>query len=149
MGKRHKAAEPLHGGDLGGGAGPGPFRRASRFRAVRTTASDGREFASKAEARRYEQLLLLERSGHIGSLTCHPIWNFEINGRPLRVPWGKGGEQRKARYTADFSYIDHATGGLVVEDVKGVLTPDAGLRIGLMDVCHGITVRLVTRSRRR
>lgn len=46
------------------------------------------------------------------------------------------------RYTADFRYAD-TRGVEHVVDVKGALTRDGKLRLGLMRVCHGIVVELV------
>jgi hypothetical protein len=108
----------------------------NKYRAQRTKAIDGREFAGKAEAMRYEQLRILERAGQIRDLRCQVIYHFPINGELLTV------NGRKARYTADFVFVETATGETVVEDSKGKMTNDALLRIGLMKAVHGINVRL-------
>jgi hypothetical protein len=73
---------------------------------------------------------------------CQPRWTFEINGRLL-----KSGT-RRAQYTADFSYVLASTGAVVVEDVKGMMTPDAQLRIGLMAAVHGIEIQLIRKTRK-
>lgn len=116
--------------------------RRSKFGAERATARDGRRFASKAERDRYEDLRALEAAGEIRGLTCQPAWHFPIDGTLLTI----GG--RKVRYTADFLYVDCRTGATVVEDVKGVMTRDAVLRIALMRAVHGIEVQLVKPRRR-
>lgn len=77
----------------------------------------------------------MQTSGEISELELQPRYHFTINGIPLRA--GK----QIARYTGDFRYRDKQ-GSLVVEDVKGVITRDVHLRLGLMLCCHGITVRL-------
>lgn len=82
---------------------PEPGKK-NKFSAIKTIASDGTKCDSKAEARRWENLLLMQRAGEISELQAHPAWNIEINGYHV------------TRYTADASYIDH--GILVVEDVK-------------------------------
>jgi hypothetical protein len=115
---------------------------ASKFRAVRSEASDGRQFASKAERNRYEVLLAWQKQGIIADLVCQPRWNFIRDGVPLMSG------QRKAVYTADFSYRRVPGGALIVEDVKGMMTPDARLRIGLMAWVHGIQVHLITKGKR-
>lgn len=75
----------------------------------------GRRYASKAEAKRGEELLLLERAGAISVLMFQPV--FE-----LAEAVSMDGRRKPAlRYIADFSYNDSA-GNLVVEDVKGVET---------------------------
>lgn len=77
---------------------------------------DGITFASKAEARRYAALVVLQRAGHIDHLTIQP--KFEVV--PSFVHNGKN--VRGIVYIADFSYIDRDTGRTVVEDVKGLAT---------------------------
>jgi len=87
----------------------------SKYRAKRTTV-DGVTFASQGEARRYQELRLLERAGEIQNLTTQP--SFEIH--PAFV--GSDGKRHRAiRYIADFRYQDR--GRDVVEDFKGVETP--------------------------
>lgn len=76
---------------------------------------DGHSFASKAEADRYGQLKWLERARDIKALSVHPVFFLVVNG----VTVGK--------FTADFMY--HEGGRKVVEDVKGMITPEASLRM--------------------
>lgn len=81
----------------------------TKFHAIPTEV-DGQRFASKAEARRYQELRFLELGGVISGLRCHPSYTL--------APMVKvGGETiRSIRYTADFAYIEN--GVEVVEDVK-------------------------------
>lgn len=80
---------------------------------------DGYRFDSKAEARRYQELLLLEAAGQIEELTVHPVYELQAAFR------GTDGKRHSAiRYEADFSYIEvidpnSVQGRLVAEDVKG------------------------------
>jgi len=46
------------------------------------------------------------------------------------------------RYFADFMYSDIKTGKIVVEDVKGVITPLFRVKQHLMKSVHGIDVRV-------
>ena len=56
--------------------------------------------------------------------------------------------KRDLHYTADFIYRDVQKGGVtVVEDVKGMMTRDAQVRIALMEWHHGIKVVLVRGKR--
>lgn len=140
MGIWRKAPDGLVPVRLGAGPGNGAAGGAARrnkFRAIPTVAADGRRFASKAEAYRYEQLLLLQRAGLIEALVCQPVFRLPVNGTDLKV-----GIQT-ARYTADFAYTDAATRERVIEDVKGMMTPDARLRIALAEHVHGFKVRIV------
>jgi hypothetical protein len=88
---------------------------------------DGYRFASKAEARRYRELRLMERAGEIGGLLVHPDFPLTVNG--VKV----------ATYVADFAYWDR--GRFVVEDVKGVRTPLYKLKVRMLAAERGIVVR--------
>lgn len=142
MGSRVSAAFRVPAHLLGDGAENGARPR-SKFGAVRCAAWDGKKFASKAERDRYHDLLRLKDAGVIADLECQVIYHFPINDRLLS--WNG----RRLRYTADFRYRDLERGGsVIVEDVKGVLLPDAMLRMALMKAVHNIDVQLVTKRRR-
>ncbi len=81
----------------------------SKYRAIRTTV-DGVTFASKAEAARYSELKLLERSGYITGLILQPRFPLIVDGKKI------------CSYVADFGYQDKSNRH-VIEDVKGVQTP--------------------------
>ena len=85
-----------------------------KYHAV-ATVIDGIRFASKAEARRYAELKLLEKAGKIAGLRCQP--KYEIHPA-FRV---RGEKHRAIHYVGDFEYIEN--GVCIVEDVKGVETP--------------------------
>lgn len=92
----------------------------SKYRAVKTVV-DNITFASKKEAKRYSELRLLERAGHISGLTLQPKYTLTVNG----VIVGK--------YTPDFLYHEHAKPNyskskLVVEEIKGFVVRDYPLR---------------------
>lgn len=80
------------------------------------TVVDGIRFDSRAEARRYRELKLLQQAGEIKDLELQPsfllIERFKCRGK----------NYRDTRYIADFAYIEVKTGLQVVEDVKGVET---------------------------
>ncbi|WP_227430432.1 DUF1064 domain-containing protein [Psychrobacter sp. I-STPA6b] len=93
---------------------------------------DGVKFDSKKEAKRYQDLKLLERSGGIKNLELQP--EFVIADAVVL-----DGRKRPARkYKADFSYM--RDGKLVVEDVKGIKTPMYRLKRHLVKLIHGIEV---------
>lgn len=99
---------------------------------------NGKRFASRREADRYDELRLMERAGLIGQLKCQVP--FEL------APGVKlDGDKRKrppVRYVADFTYVDHDA-GIVVEDTKGFDTPMSRLKRHLMATQRGIMVRIV------
>jgi hypothetical protein len=96
----------------------------SKYKAKRTEV-DGITFASQKEARRYQELKLLERAGEIMNLRLQVPYELQapriyvggIEGlKTPRLPAVLG------KYVADFTYHDRRT-GYVVEDVKGFKTP--------------------------
>lgn len=80
------------------------------------TIVDGIPFDSKKEAGRYQELKLLVRGGVIKDLELQPV--FEIIPKQKR----NGKTIKRAKYIADFKYIDTKRGITVVEDVKGFKT---------------------------
>jgi hypothetical protein len=90
------------------------LRRKNKFNA-KPTVVDNIRFASRAEARRYGELKLLEKAGEIHHLELQPRYDFTVNG--IYVGY----------YTADFKYL--ARNGLVVEDVKSRATMTEAYRI--------------------
>lgn len=95
---------------------------------------DGIRFHSKAEARRYSELRLLERAGEITGLKLQERFDMIIEGVLI------------CRYHADFSYSDRS-GQRIVEDVKGVLTAEFRLKSKLMKALHKIEIQLIRASR--
>lgn len=94
---------------------------------------DGIRFASKAEAKRYGQLKLLEMAGYIRDIVLQPKFPIEIKGKKV------------GSYAADFSYFDRITGKRTYEDVKGVKTPVYKLKKKLVEALYDITITEVTR----
>lgn len=77
---------------------------AHKFNA-RKAQVDGYTFDSKKEAKRYEQLRLMERAGDIRDLKVHQAFPLDVNGN------------RVCTFKPDFVYRNRH--GFVVEDVKG------------------------------
>ena len=89
--------------DLSGAAAPAPLAKGSQGKP--------KYGSQKAEARRYDELMVMLRGGIITDLRLQP--QFTLQESYLT----EGGERIRAiRYTADFSY--RFGGKLVVEDVK-------------------------------
>ncbi len=99
------------------------------------TVVDGITFDSKAEAKRYGELKLLERGKQIGDLRLQPKFTL----------FGKGGT-KICDYIADFQYVDlcQIEGVTVVEDVKGVRTPVYRLKAKLFRDNYGFEISEVT-----
>ena len=110
------------------------------------TVVNGIEFDSRKEAKRYGELLWLERAGTIKHLrrqvryTLIPahyetIKDFKT-GKPKRVC-----VERDCCYTADFVY--QKDGETVVEDTKGMRTSTYIIKRKLMLHVHGIKIHEV------
>ena len=81
----------------------------NKFKNTITTVNNIR-FDSKKEAKRYTELLTLERAGLIKDLRLQDKFQFTMNGEKL------------SSYYADFTYINTSTGEFIVEDVKSDVT---------------------------
>jgi hypothetical protein len=90
------------------------------------TVVDAMTFDSKAEARRYGELKLLEQAGVIRDLVCQPKYPIVVNGKKI------------CDYIGDFSYVEG--GKVTLEDVKGVRTPAYRLKRKLVYACYGIEI---------
>jgi hypothetical protein len=99
------------------------------------TVCGGITFDSMAEAKRYEYLSMLERSGHISGLTMQV--EFVLIPKLIKED---GRCERAVKYKADFVY-SNGTIGVIVEDVKGFITKDYIIKRKLMLEKHGITIR--------
>ena len=90
-------------------------------------------FASKKEANRYAELLMLERADKIGHLITQipfvVVPRQEVNGFI----------ERPVVYIADFQYVDR-DGFLHVEDTKGFRTRDYVIKRKLMLWVHKIRI---------
>jgi hypothetical protein len=103
----------------------------------RKTVIDGIVFDSKAEARRYCELSLMQKAGEISDLRLQvPFGLIETQRR------SDGKMERGVVYVADFTYRDR-NGQLVVEDVKGKRTAEYIIKRKLMLQVHHIEIREV------
>ena len=101
----------------------------SKYGAVKTEI-DGIMFDSKHEAKRYQELRLLEQAGEITNLRLQVP--FEL------IPKSKHG--MPIRYIADFTYNDQS-GQLIVEDAKVVKTPVYRLKRRIMAEIYNIEIK--------
>ena len=100
----------------------------NKYHALRTYSTlCGRYFSSQKEARRGEELALLEKAGGIVNLEYQP--KFILSTVP------------KITYTADFRYLEDNM--VVIEDVKGVLTRDTRTKIAWAKEKFGIEIELL------
>ncbi len=121
-------------------------RKSNKYVSKKVIA-DGITFDSKKEAHRYQELLLLERTGKIKNLqrqvkyTLIPA-QYEKVWKPRKKAYEKGKcLERECSYIADFVYIDIKTGEIVVEDTKGFKTKDYIIKRKLMLYTHDIKIK--------
>lgn len=111
---------------------------------------DGLMFDSKKEAKRYQELKTLERAGHITDLKrqvkyvlipaqYEPSDEVYVKGKDKGKPKKGRLIERECAYYADFVYSTKS-GELVVEDTKGMRTPDYIIKRKLMLYVHGIRI---------
>lgn len=91
-----------------------PFGRRSKFNAKKIEL-DGIPFDSKAEVKRYVELLEMDRTGVISALEVHPSYMLQEAFRSNRGEWC-----RAITYEGDFQY--QRDGMTYVEDVKAMRT---------------------------
>jgi hypothetical protein len=115
----------------------------NKYRNVKTIV-DGIKFDSKKEAKRYNELKLLEKCGKISGLKTQEVFNFVAewdfpDGVCKFLKYKSG---RDVTYRADFVYHDHERNCLVVEDVKSkaTMTPSFKIKWALMKHINGIEV---------
>lgn len=101
---------------------------------AKKTVVDGVKFDSKAESRRWQELVLLQRAGEISNLQRQVVYELapkiKYDGAARATP--------ALRMVVDFRY--HRDGVQVVEDCKGMVTEGARIKRHLMKSVHGITV---------
>lgn len=96
----------------------------------RPTIINGKWFASKKEAKRYQELCLLQKAGEISHLKIQVPFPIVICGEKI------------CKYIADFTY-QLPSGKLVVEDAKGFKTPIYKLKKKLMWIFLKIDIKEV------
>lgn len=116
--------------------------RGNKYHAIRTGTS-----ASRKEARRKQELELMQRAGKISDLRCQvPFELIPAQREPPTIgPRGgvKPGKliEHNCVYIADFVYVQD--GQTIVEDTKGFRTKDYVIKRKLMLKVFGIRIREV------
>lgn len=105
----------------------------SKYHATKTVI-DGITFDSKREAKRYQELKLMERAGAIRDLKRQVPYElipaFDVDGK----------HYRPTVYIADFTYTDAKTGEKIVEDCKGYRTDVYRLKAKLFAHKFGVAI---------
>ena len=99
----------------------------------------GLKFDSRWEAERWGQLKAMERAGVVTQLERQIKYELSIN------------DVKICDYVADFRDLLEEENGLsklVIEDAKGILTPEFKLKKKMMKAIHGIDIHLSYKSKR-
>jgi hypothetical protein len=120
----------------------GPSRKRSKYGAVPTTV-DGITFHSAKEARRYQELKLLEKAGKIWDLQLQPRFPLLVESTTgyLAGAFRTPAARRIGEYRGDFKYSDRRTTPYVVEDVKGFKTPLYRWKKKHVEAQYGIVIK--------
>lgn len=103
---------------------------------ARKTYIDNIKFDSKKEAKRYLELRDKLAKKEIEQLRLQVKYDL----LPKQVDEKGKCLERKCTYRADFVYIDKKTGKEVVEDCKGMKTPEYKLKKKMMLFFYGIRI---------
>lgn len=121
----------------------------NKYQAIKTCVN-GIEFDSRKEARRYQELLLLQRAGAILNLRRQVKYILIPAQYEFYERYGKKGQklkpgrrllEKECAYIADFVYEEN--GKEVVEDTKGIKTKDYIIKRKMMLFMHGIRIKEV------
>ena len=125
----------------------GNYYKSNKYGNAKVTV-EGITFDSKREARRYLDLLLLEKAGDISDLQRQVKYVLIPAQREPDIIGPKCGRkpgkllEHEVSYVADVVYKDK-DGNQIVEDTKGFKTKDYELKRKMMLYFHGIRIREV------
>lgn len=123
-------------------------KKNSKYRAKKTTL-DGIQFDSKKEALRWAKLKVLEEAGEIHDLQRQVKFVLIPAQREANTVGARGGTikgkliEREVAYYADFVYYIKGSDKPIVEDTKGVRTPEYIIKRKLMLQVHGVRIKEV------
>ena len=124
------------------------FPRGNKYQNHKVTV-DGITFDSKREASRWLELKILEKAGKISNLQRQKKFVLIPAQYEPDIIGPRGGKkkgrllEREVAYIADFVYCDEETGDLIVEDTKGVRTPEYIIKRKMLLYFYGIRIREV------
>jgi hypothetical protein len=107
--------------------------RRAKFNNRPLRCRQGAMHQSTLEARRCDELHLMQKGGLIKDLRAHPQVRFSLDV----------GTHHICDYMADFCYFDNERNAEVVEDTKGMITDVCRMKLKLMSAVHGVDVELV------
>lgn len=106
------------------------MKRPHKYGAKKTPCQHGHTHDSAREAKRCNELHILEKTGKIAMLQVQHQLYFVVNGKPLKHKNG-----RRAGMKVDFFYAEMPRLNDVAEDSKGYTVRDYPLRSALFRQC--------------
>lgn len=101
----------------------------SKYHAIKVHDPEFGVFDSRREHQQFLTLRLLEAAGEISELRRQVPYHLWVGGEHI------------CKYIADFVFA--RAGRTVIQDAKGVRTPEYKLKKKLMKACHGIEIEEV------
>lgn len=123
------------------------YRNGTKYNAKKVEM-DGITFDSKKEAKRYQELKILERAGLITNLRLQVEYILLPSQREPDTIGVRGGIkkgkviEKECKYIADFVYNDK-DGNEIVEDAKGMKTKEYRIKKKMMLYFHKIKIQEV------
>jgi hypothetical protein len=108
---------------------------------------DGLTFDSKREAKRFLELKILEKAGKISGLQRQKKFLLIPAQYEPDIIGPRGGKKKgkliehECSYVADFVYFDEEEKDFVIEDTKGVRTPEYVIKRKLLLWLNGYRIR--------
>lgn len=113
-----------------------PWHKKNNKYNAKKTVIDNVTFASKKEAKRYEELKFLEKAGVISDLVLQPSYTLHaINNIGEKIKIGK--------CILDFLYFAHFDSEITIEDVKGLDNPLSKWKRKHVEAEYGIKVTII------
>jgi len=124
------------------------YKAGNKYHAKKVSIQ-GEVFDSKKEARRFLELQMLEKAGKISGLQRQKKFVLVPAQYEPETTGPRGGKikgkllEREVAYYADFVYFDEEEKDFVIEDTKGVRTPEYIIKRKLMLWLNGYQIREV------
>ena len=95
---------------------------------------------SKSEAKRYAELIGMQKRGEITDLRRQVRYPLAVDGRPVLIRSQRYPNGRQVSYVCDFTYRENDEP--VIEDRKGFWTTEAKLKVAFFEAQYGVRVRI-------
>ena len=105
--------------------------RRNKYKAIKVVDPVDGKFDSKAEYARWLELKAMEKAGEVQELRRQVPYPLEVDGKLV------------GKYVADFVYCTNKGFQMVVEDVKGIITPMFRWKEKHLKIQYGIDITII------